>query len=194
MKKMEEMLLSLSPQQMREIYDIVDRHIRATGGMNMTDAVTYLYKQADKAIEESPDDVKKSWSCKKGCAHCCHIRVVATNAEAAVAVKYAKEHNIEIDKDRLEKQQDLDVEEYMFSPHKRCVFLGDDNTCKIYPVRPMSCRTYYVTSPADMCDTDKYPHGHVAGYINLDSAMPGAALMHLSSIGNFAKLLIDNLK
>ena len=36
------------------------------------------------------------------------------------------------------------------SPGPQCPALVDD-LCAIYPVRPVFCRTHYVTSPADAC-------------------------------------------
>lgn len=158
------------------------------------EAAMQMFQATDAANDMLPEDVKASISCKKGCAHCCHIRVECGHLEAKVVVDYAKENNIQIDMERLEHQKDLDITEYMFSPHKRCVFLADDNTCKIYPVRPMACRNWFVVSDPKDCDTNVNPHGGVMSYSNMDATLPAVAIIGDIMPDGFPKLLLKYLK
>ena len=144
---------------------------------NKKAALRALYEETDVAFTDIKEDIRKNIKCSKGCAHCCHIRAVCTEIEAEVAVDYAKEKGLLIDIDRLEKQKDLDVTQYMFSPHKRCVFLQADNTCGIYPVRPMACRKYFVVSDPDLCDTTKYPKQETLVVNDLAMSFPTIGLL-----------------
>lgn len=193
MHTQKEFIESMPPEMIQEIVEAgayyANEYNKAS---NKLDALKELYRITDELFNEIPD--RRDIKCKKGCAYCCHIRIEATPIEAKLAASYAKENNIPIDKNRLEHQQDLDVQEYMFSPHKRCVFLGDDNTCQIYEVRPFSCRNYYVITEPELCNVDKYPHGQVTTVNDIQSQTPTlGAMMAEGTHGNFAKLLLKEL-
>ena len=88
------------------------------------------------------------YDCKKGCGWCCHINTTATSEEIHVIVKHMKENNVEIDVKNLKNQLKYGVGENGFNKLKpterRCVFLDEKNSCKIYSVRPGRCRSYFV--------------------------------------------------
>jgi Fe-S-cluster containining protein len=158
-------------------------------------ALLALYQRSQEKFYDIEEHWRKQITCKKGCAHCCKIRAVSTPIEAELAVDYATKNNIPIDTARLEKQKDMDVEEYMFSPHRTCVFLQEDNTCGIYPVRPFACRTYFVISDPDLCDVPKHPHYEVCGINSLPMQIPELGLLMAGQeLDSFPKQLLNAIK
>jgi Fe-S-cluster containining protein len=118
-------------------------------------------------------------SCKKGCAFCCNLKVDSTITEAEVIVDYCKENNIPLNKSYLEKQaKHTDQVEYMLSADSRCSFLQHDNTCAIYKVRPLACRKYYVSTPAERCNGKVYTNIQLAAHFDIDvEIMTGGVLL-----------------
>jgi Fe-S-cluster containining protein len=190
---MEELFNQYSQRELLDFYQRLQSFKNKLSLLPNSDAVRTAFDAVDKAMQVIPDDIKKNIPCKKGCAFCCHIKVVTSELETDLIVSHCNDKGIEIDTETLQKQKDLGVEEYLFSPHKRCVFLDTDNTCKIYEVRPVACRSHTVTSEAALCDTDKYPHGFVAEYFNMDAAIPTVALLDISCVGSFPGLLLKSI-
>lgn len=193
MRTIEDVVAQYTPEEIQAIQDEIDRVGREVALLSPFQMLQELYRMTDEAHEEIPESIRQSFSCKRGCAHCCHIKVSATEVEANLALAYAEENNIPVDKYTLEKQKDLSEKEYMFSPHKRCVFLGDNNECKIYPVRPMSCRNYYVSTPSELCNVELYPHGSVASYLHIEASIPAVVMMNNSTLGNFTTFLFNKI-
>ncbi|MDB4955139.1 MAG: hypothetical protein JWO36_2708 [Myxococcales bacterium] len=112
-------------------------------------------------------------TCSKGCAHCCRQEIYVTRAEGEAVVEWITKQwqpaQIEALEERLrswlawyrtEHKQltdggiDRQVAFYEHGPH--CPALEGD-ACSIYPVRPMTCRTHFVSSPPDACRQDSDP-------------------------------------
>lgn len=107
------------------------------------------------SMELSNDDT--GISCKKGCSYCCHQNVDIYPLEAKLIVDHCRNNKIDIDIGYLKEQAKIPGIELVFSKdYATCVFLKD-NVCSIYESRPIACRKYYVGTPAELCDTKKYP-------------------------------------
>ncbi|HEX8110572.1 MAG TPA: YkgJ family cysteine cluster protein [Kofleriaceae bacterium] len=105
-------------------------------------------------------------TCTKGCSYCCRQETYAPRAEVEAIVEWLETsapHLIPDLKTRIASWLDWYRTEYpklaasgigrrdAFHSHgPPCPALVDD-VCSIYPVRPVFCRTYYVTSPVDAC-------------------------------------------
>lgn len=120
-----------------------------------------LYEDMDRAIKDGYDLAKVEGapptSCKRGCAHCCHLFVTTTNEEADFIYKIVKDKNIPLSRKRLSYQARFKrPSDYFtkFGKRTRCVFLNDQNDCMIYNYRPISCRKYFVVSHPDQCQPD----------------------------------------
>ncbi|WP_141733190.1 YkgJ family cysteine cluster protein [Oligoflexus tunisiensis] len=96
-------------------------------------------------------------SCKAGCGACCHQKVDLGTLEGDKIRQHLAENRIEVDTGRLEKQasamkngsfQKLSYEE------RRCIFLGDDQNCRIYSARPLMCRRHFVQNDPAICRTE----------------------------------------
>ncbi len=126
--------------------------------IGMSEFVREFYDVFDDAVVQEQPLV----SCRKGCHFCCRQNVHAYRAEAAVIAAYCQEKGIDISKDYLTEQLKYGWRELAKTEVGWCVFLRNGE-CSIYPVRPISCRGYFVVSPPKKCDVVKYPssEGHV---------------------------------
>lgn len=158
-----------------------------------------LYDVIDSINKETFKPPKDQPSCRKGCAHCCYIQVSAMEWEVITLLEYMKGKGLEFEEDdiqRLKYQAAIkDDKEYVISPHRRCVFLDEDNTCQIYEARPSACRNYYVFSDPSDCDTfNPNASGRTLVNFNLDTITPILALMELSEMKPLAQHLLNKIK
>jgi Fe-S-cluster containining protein len=112
-------------------------------------------------------------TCRKGCAHCCRQEILVTRAEAEAITDWISTAWTPAQKDALADRlrawlawyrddarrliatgQTREVALYEHGP--QCVALEDD-TCSIYPARPMMCRIHFVRSNPDACRQNADP-------------------------------------
>ena len=155
--------------------------------------------QVHKSIEHYKNEkVKEKASCRKGCSACCHQAVSITDDEATLIWAYCKSKGIPISKTQLLRQKGLSAAELWVLPRaeSRCVFLGDDDGCKIYNHRPSSCRNYMVSSDPKICEKD--PKGgefHLKMLFDLQPELIAAAHSHVDKkTGNMADKLLHKIK
>jgi Fe-S-cluster containining protein len=164
------------------------------------DKVGAMYDVIDEINQETLwKEGEQHPSCRKGCAHCCYIQVACTEWEAITVLDYMDHIGMsfeESDIQKLENQASAKSDrEYMVHPDRRCVFLGQDNTCQIYEARPSACRNYFVFSDPEECDTFKQVGaGRVLSNFNLDTIAPIAALMEKSELRPFPVHLLNLIK
>ncbi len=129
-------------------------------------------------------------SCELGCCHCCRHLIPANIAEAHALVQYVRREFSagQIDALRMRTQQwhewdhsrpgrhpsaiideQADVPGYEHS----CPMLVDGK-CSVYPVRPLVCRTHYVSSPPLSCSTVNDPISTEAAPVVLTSVLDAA--------------------
>jgi Fe-S-cluster containining protein len=118
-----------------------------------------------------------------------------TLREANLIKEYVDTFHIPVDKEKLKIQAQIENEkEYLISPNRRCVFLGQNNLCTIYEVRPSACRNYFVFNPKEDCDTfnDKTT-GKTLVNFDLESVAPIMALMSISPTNTLPRQLLKIL-
>lgn len=107
--------------------------------------------------------------CKAGCSGCCHTQVSVTEDEADLLL-----HNInsgiDINYESLAKQAEAgnDSDAYFKIPYqeRKCVFLDDKGSCRVYKDRPSVCRTNAVIGDASQCDTSDNTSGKSLRLVN----------------------------
>lgn len=189
------------PQSVKnKVNAVIDNYInQLNSNTESTDEkVKAMYSVIDEVNEDSFKG-KQQPSCKKGCAHCCYIQVGTTEWEVDLILNWMKSKGLEFTEEELKKielQANLkDDVEYILSPHRKCVFLGADNMCGIYEVRPAACRNYYVFNDPEDCNTFKGDIGtKTLVNFHLDTITPIMALMQMSELGTLPKLLFKKLK
>lgn len=151
-------LKSLSPDMLKQLMDFIkssgEQYVEMIDGTDQSkiNAIKETYKYIDETMQDNLKENKPT--CRKGCAHCCYLCIYVSPDEAITIREYCKLNDIEIDWDKLEAQKNLTPDNWTKNKPEisRCVFLNDTNNCSIYPVRPMVCRKYFVTSDPALCD------------------------------------------
>lgn len=107
--------------------------------------------------------------CKPGCWACCCLLNMISLGESLLIAKYVLCWPDWRDWfDRLYRASQfclpqVNRKEY-FSQRIRCLFLDDNNRCRIYEVRPSSCRFHFAIGNKDQC----YKDGDVLAINSLD--------------------------
>ncbi len=105
--------------------------------------------------------------CEKGCAHCCHTGVTATQVEWDGILDNTIKNKIDLEKiierskrtiDRVREtlRSNRSIEQFDWHRlviNQPCPFLGEDHACIIYEDRPLDCRL--VVAFRDQCKTKK---------------------------------------
>ncbi|MBL4576548.1 MAG: YkgJ family cysteine cluster protein [Opitutaceae bacterium] len=166
---------------------------KEAGGIS---AAVNFHKLIDLEVGENMDsEMGRRVQCKKGCAFCCNIHVDATDDEADLLSAYMKHENIEIDKEKLQRQSNYDRENWHSQPFEdwSCVFV-DDNTksCKVYEHRPASCRKLLVLSAPQLCDT-RNPQQRIQWFAQTEAEAIASATMNATNSDTLVKLLFNKL-
>lgn len=118
--------------------------------------VRAVYKVCDDLTDRWREEQKEiKPACHKGCAFCCHQIATCTAIEweeiAPLLKQQKKLFRKRLHKIRAKWLQYMDRNQYklLSDPEKLlddwrgtpCVFLGNNNSCMIYEVRPLQCRT-----------------------------------------------------
>lgn len=145
-------------------------------------------EEHEQWLLENKNDLRIS--CKPGCSNCCRMNVDVTSAEVSVILDYLREKEIDLDTDYLKKQL-AGGEDYHLNPNPRCTFLGSDNLCTVYEVRPVACRKYRVFSDPDLCNLQKHGTSKVATEFLLDNESLASAMMNLGlKYGSLPEMLL----
>lgn len=109
--------------------------------LNKKEKLTEIYSD----FEKSADEVKKFAACKVGCADCCiYVGNVDITTMEGVVIQNRLENFEKKLKAKIRKKLDKNKAERERGVLARCAFLKEeDNTCRIYDIRPFSCRRIY---------------------------------------------------
>jgi Fe-S-cluster containining protein len=127
-------------------------------------------------------------SCAAGCSACCKsFPKQITEDEADLLARAVNEGRVEIDRAALRRQAESK------SGAAPCVFLDGQDRCKVYDLRPLVCRKYYVTSPQSNCGTEGTS---VTPHIDLMPELIASAALSLTDnkIGYLASLLAERVE
>ncbi|MEM9682581.1 MAG: YkgJ family cysteine cluster protein [Pseudomonadota bacterium] len=136
----------LEPTTMQAIYEDSEAIISTN---RSTDGLVALVENAIATMETLWGDLEAdapAYACAKGCSWCCHQSVMVTAPEVVHAAKFLHDNLTEDEVMRLRDRVDsraregdgLDNRDRM-TRRVACAFLMED-TCSIYPVRPLQCR------------------------------------------------------
>lgn len=91
--------------------------------------------------------------CKKSCSACCHTEVAVTDDEAALLADLAQKNPGLISEERLSRQLKAGPWYAKAYGDRACIFLGENQECRVYEHRPSVCRVNFVISHPSTCDT-----------------------------------------
>lgn len=110
----------------------------------------------------------RSISCRKGCGACCRqlvpisrtegerlledIKAMPPNRQKRLRDRFANAEKIIAAAGLAERgtRSDREISAAYFALGLPCPFL-EEESCSIHPIRPLVCREYLVTSPAELC-------------------------------------------
>lgn len=152
-------------------------------------------KKAHKLIDKESEEIlkKNPVSCKKGCSYCCHVHIYISQDEAQLIINHCNHNSIDINIERLRKQQNIGIEDWIKQPIEKaqCVFLKD-NECQIYNIRPMTCRKFFVASDPKFCDITTI--NRIAILNNIKVELFVASIFDVREHGSMPDMLIKYLK
>lgn len=110
--------------------------------------ISHLHGSIDSLVQDKTGQGLQI-ACKPGCAHCCHVRVEASEPEICyITTELKKRSSGELHTliARLKHYVDESATQAAGS-RRACAFLND-NLCSIYPYRPAVCRKAHSLSVA----------------------------------------------
>jgi Fe-S-cluster containining protein len=133
--------------------------------------VNCVYSSIDEVTTDRLDRLRSEDgivpSCTVGCSHCCRYHILTNIAEAHTLAQYVKRSFSvsQINDLRLRTQQwhewdnsrpgrypSANIGERTdLSSYEHCCPLLVNGACSVYPVRPIACRTHFVSSPPLSC-------------------------------------------
>ncbi|GAA3895633.1 YkgJ family cysteine cluster protein [Anoxybacillus suryakundensis] len=162
--------------------DAVDTWLERYEGENGKEFMLLAFKKLLFLVDEHIHTIERKVNirptCTKGCAYCCYFPIITTRAEAKwIMMKIAelpKQEQERIDKhiqcygkhyaDKIKRVNVLDfTEDHRFKKmymeeQLPCIFLHQEtNTCLIYEVRPIPCRTYLNYGSPNVCAESYMP-------------------------------------
>lgn len=105
----------------------------------------------DRLIDQVTADAGQPKACVKGCAYCCHFKVVADAVEVFALLDYVTEnldeqqidHILRVARDNVRQAQPLSHHQQLII-NQQCPFLVDQ-VCLVYPARTIKCRNFHAT-------------------------------------------------
>jgi hypothetical protein len=139
--------------------------------------VKAVYSSVDEAVARTLHRLRKETgmvpSCKLGCCHCCRYRIVMNIAEVRTLAQYVRrEFSPEQRKDlrgRTQQWHEWDASlrgrgpsadmarQTEAAPYDPCCPLLINGACSAYRVRPVVCRTHFVSSHPSSCQAANDP-------------------------------------
>ena len=183
----------------QEIANRVCRKMQSLSDLKQKDKTKHailsvVYAVIDELMKETAKEQKLS--CRKGCAFCCKMNVDVSPLEIDLIIDYCKENNLPINQEYLKLQSSIPKHELGFTPIlSACTFLSKENTCTIYPVRPVACRKYVVITPSEQCDVMKYPDAQIGAWVDLNAEILASAVNSLQNtdVDSLPKMLLKKL-
>lgn len=151
--------------------------IKILGGINIisVNELIEIYRQIDNEARSPASRNKVKFICKKGCFECCSDYFYVAKIEYTTILHYLKSTGTDIlpiissCEEKLQQFKTSHHEEYtslknndysMFTDTSNikvsnCPFLGSNNECLVYDVRPLICRLYGISHSYGVCNKIK---------------------------------------
>lgn len=130
-------------------------------------------------------------SCRPGCCHCCRYHILTNSAEAHTLAQYIRREFSAAQKERLRRRtrhwhawdnakpgrhpSSSPGEQADLSCYDHSCPLDVHGVCGVYPVRPVVCRTHFVSSPPRFCQVANDPESTVEAPMMLRSVVAAAS-------------------
>jgi len=158
--------------------------------------------------ELDKQDGYRPYYCHKGCSNCCYQPVACTDEEALLIYKYCADNKINIDFEKLKRQQSCIDADLLSNSHEKnswidlpdddqsCVFLNkSEQSCMIWEVRPFICRVHLAEKTDEFCRSyNGIPDPRASGihYPACSYILSSIFTIHHDSIGEMMGQLLLN--
>ena len=154
--------------------------LRQSQGADDTVAfIAQLHRGLDTVAEQARTTGPQS-ACQAGCAHCCHLRVEATEPEVFHIAQHLRAQPAEALADALSALH-RHVTTAALNPtnpaRQACSFLVDER-CSIYPVRPAACRKAHSLSAQHCAEQSATIPQNLRLLVDAEALMAGTALAY----------------
>lgn len=154
--------------------------LRQSQGADDTVAfIAQLHRVLDTVAEQARATGPQP-ACQAGCAHCCHLRVEATEPEVFHIAKHLRAQPAEALADALSALH-RHVTTAALNPtnpaRQACSFLVDER-CSIYPVRPAACRKAHSLSAQHCAEQSATIPQNLRLLVDAEALMAGTALAY----------------
>ena len=116
-------------------------------------------------------------ACQAGCAHCCHLRVEATEPEVFHITQHLLAQPAAAQADAISALQRHVATAQASTTRQACSFLVNDR-CSIYPVRPAACRKAHSLSAPHCAEQSATIPQNLRLLIDAEALMAGTALAY----------------
>jgi Fe-S-cluster containining protein len=193
-------LIGMATTLVRVIYTLTilrNKHLykksRRKKGVN--EALSNSLKRIDKFNSEEMKITRQKIICKSGCSNCCHIPVMVTDDESLLILDYCKFKNIEIDVLKAHNQALAKQKLEMPRQERRCIFLDDKtNNCKIYPVRPLVCRSHFSLTEPEFCEWVDNKDSGMVHYFVPKTEIEIMSIWNCNILGLLPAMILKNLR
>ncbi|MBU5484064.1 YkgJ family cysteine cluster protein [Clostridium sp. MSJ-11] len=179
------------------IEEIHENELSLSNGKKLLKEIYEIYDEGNRQFE-------KYASCKKGCGHCCCLYVDCSPIEAELIREYVQanfsQDEINLLKNKINEvvpimPTTLDMEEnnehalHYLNKKLPCIFLSEEKTCTIYPVRPFNCRKFLTITSPEECILGE----HV---VKLNPSINNIGILSINSLSmnvtRFRRLVVQN--
>lgn len=157
--------------------------LRQAQGADGADGAVAFIAQLHRGLDTVAEQARATGpqpACQAGCAHCCHLRVEATEPEVFHIAKHLRAQPAEALADALSALH-RHVTTAALNPtnpaRQACSFLVDER-CSIYPVRPAACRKAHSLSAPHCAEQSATIPQNLRLLIDAEALMAGTALAY----------------
>lgn len=157
--------------------------LRQAQGADGADGAVAFIAQLHRGLDTVAEQARATGpqpACQAGCAHCCHLRVEATEPEVFHIAQYLRAQPAEALADALSALQ-RHVATAALNPtnpaRQACSFLVDDR-CSIYSHRPAACRKAHSLSAQHCAEQSPTIPQNLRLLVDAEALMAGTALAY----------------
>ena len=159
------------------------RQAQGAQGADGADGAVAFIAQLHRGLDTVAEQARATGpqpACQAGCAHCCHLRVEATEPEVFHIAQYLRAQPADALADALSALH-RHVTPAALNPtnpaRQACSFLVDDR-CSIYPVRPAACRKAHSLSAPHCAEQSPTIPQNLRLLVDAEALMAGTALAY----------------
>lgn len=154
--------------------------LRQAQGADGADGAVAFIAQLHRGLDTVTEQARATGpqpACQAGCAHCCHLRVEATEPEVFHIAQHLRAQPATVRADAISALQRHVATAQASTTRQACSFLVDDR-CSIYPVRPAACRKAHSLSATHCAEQSPTIPQNLRLLVDAEALMAGTALAY----------------